>query len=126
MMGKETDMKFSNVDFLEATRYLALNWDQDTCNRSKLRRVLPWRRGKRGTRPGMTGTGPRGRERGDQEQWEFPKVVLEDWEKVEIIANVVMIATRTMFEKHFYTFGGRTFQQDGGGPIGLRGTCGVA
>ena len=72
MMGKETDMKFSNVDFLEATRYLALNWDQDTCNRSRLRRVLPWRRGKRGTRPGMTGTGQRGRKHDDQKQWYFP------------------------------------------------------
>ena len=31
-----------------------------------------------------------------------------------------------MFKRHFYNFGGRTYQQDGGGPIGLRGTCAVA
>ena len=31
-----------------------------------------------------------------------------------------------MFKKHFYTFGGRTYHQSEGGPIGLRGTCAVA
>ena len=31
-----------------------------------------------------------------------------------------------MFKKHFYKFGGKTFHQDGGGPIGPRGTCAVA
>ena len=56
----------------------------------------------------------------------FPNAVLEDWEKVVIISNMVTIVTRTMFVKHFYTFGGRTFQQFDGGPIVLRGTCGVA
>jgi len=27
---------------------------------------------------------------------------------------------------HYYTFGGKTFHQTRGGPIGLRGTCAVA
>ena len=31
-----------------------------------------------------------------------------------------------MFERHFYTFGGKQFKQSGGGPIGLRGTCAIA
>ena len=31
-----------------------------------------------------------------------------------------------MFEKHYYNVGGKTYKQDGGGPIGLRGTCAVA
>ena len=123
---RRTKMEFSNIDYLEATRYLALNWSQEECKKSKLRRVLPWRRKKRGTRPGITGSGPMGRTRGDQEQWEFPQIKLEDWEKREIVACVIRIAVEVMFKKHYYTFGGRTFHQRSGGPIGLRGTCGVA
>ena len=67
-----------------------------------------------------------GKERGDQEQWEFPNIVLEDWEKKAILAAVIRLATQTMFKKHYYTFGGKIFHQSGGGPIGLRGTCAVA
>ena len=74
------DMKWSNVDLMEGARYLALNWSEEQIRSSSLRRIIPWRRSRRGTRPGMRGEGPRGRERGDQEQWEFPPVILEDWE----------------------------------------------
>ena len=122
-----TDLEFKNVDYLEATRYLVLNWTVEKARRSNLRRVLPIRRGKRGTKPGIRGEGPRGSQRGDQEQWEFKKnIILEDWEKKQILAEVVKIATEAMFKKHYYSFGGRTYHQRGGGPIGLRGTCAVA
>ena len=121
-----TDMQFDNIDYLETTRYLVLNWTQEEARRSPLRRVLPWRRGRRGTKPGITGVGPLGKVRGDQEQWEFPQIILEDWEKKAILAAVIRIATETMFRRHYYTFGGKTFHQSGGGPIGLRGTCAVA
>ena len=52
---RRTDIQFENVDYLEATRYLALNWTHEQCMRSPLKRVLPWRRKNRGLRPGITG-----------------------------------------------------------------------
>ena len=113
------------MDWLEAARYLALNWTDKQCRDSSLRRILPWRRGKRGTRPCIIGTGPQGRERGDQEQWVFPSIVLTEEDKRTLLENVIKVATRTMFEKHSYSFLGRKFNQKGGGPIGLRGTCAV-
>ena len=122
----DSNMVWQEVDFLEGVRYLALNWDQKTCNQSKLRRVLPVRRGRRGNRPGLKGAGPRGSARGDQEQWCFPEVKLESWEKKLIIAEVVSLATKAMFSHHFYKFGGDTYHQAQGGPIGLRGTCAIA
>ena len=33
------------------------------------------------------------------------------------------LATKAMFNNHFYKFGGRSYHQAQGGPIGLRGTC---
>ena len=109
-------LDWNNVDWLECCRYIALNWSQEQCRRSRLRRVLPWRRKSQGTRPGIKGAGPKGKERGDTEQWVFPpNIKLEDWEKREIIGTVVEIATRAMFNLHFYTFGGKLFHQKGGG-----------
>ena len=121
-----SNMKWEEFDYMEGARYLALNWTAEECYRSKLRRVLPTRRGRRGTRPGLRGAGPRGRVKGDQEQWEFPPVILDEWEKKEIIAEVVSLAVKAMFRHHYYHFGGDIYHQAQGGPIGLRGTCAIA
>ena len=114
------------IDYLEGARYLALNWSAEECRRSKLSRILPRRRKKGGSRPTVRGQGPKGKERGDQEQWTFPKIVLEDWEKEEIVSEVISLATAAMFRNHYYSFGGKVFHQESGGPIGLRGTCSIA
>ena len=121
-----SEMVWQDIDYLEGVRYLALNWSQEECNRSVLRRVLPVRRGRRGNRPCIKGPGPKGRTRGDQEQWSFPEVKLEEWEKKTIVAEVIGVVTKAMFNHHYYTFGGKTYHQTRGGPIGLRGTCAVA
>ena len=65
---KKSGITWEEVDYREAARYIALNWDKDKCESSSLRRVLPRRRGRTGVRPGIKGAGPRGREPGDQEQ----------------------------------------------------------
>ena len=122
-----SNIQWENVDYLEATKYIALNWDRERCMKSKLRHVLPRRRGRTGTRPGIKGAGPRGKTRGDQEQWIFdPNVVLTEEDKREIKAIVMSIVTEELFKNHFYSFGGATFHQQQGGPIGLRATCAVA
>ena len=53
-------------------------------------------------------------------------IILEDGEKKQILAEVIKFAVLAMFKKHFYSFGGKKYNQKGGGPIGLRGTCAVA
>ena len=56
----------------------------------------------------------------------FPDIELKDWERREILAEVIGLAVQAMFENHFYEFGGKKFHQAQGGPIGLRGTCAIA
>ena len=122
-----SELKWTNLDYVEATRYLAMNWSEEQCNRSKLRRVLPTRRSKQGTRPGVRGTGPQGPDRGDQDMWKWrPNINLRGAEKKEIVARVVQVAVEVMFRTHVYTFGGVFYRQTSGGPIGLRSTCAVA
>ena len=79
-----------------------------------------------GTRPGITGDGPMNGERGDTEQWVFPKITLTKLEKKLLIATVVQLGVLTMFHTHLYQFGGVFYKQCQGGPIGLRGTCCIA
>ena len=122
----KTKIDFDNVDYGEGVKYIAMNSTEEECRTSDLRRVLPRRRGKTGTRPGVTGEDPLGRERGGQDQWIMPRVKLTDLEKRKIVATVIRIGVVTMFNTHLYTFAGKYFLQKQGGPIGLRSTCAVA
>ena len=122
-----TSIQWEDLDYLEGTRLIALNRSAEYCrSHGKLRGILPVRRKKTGSRPGVTGKGPLGAERGDQEQWKWPNVQLTEEDKRAIVAEVVKIVTEVMFDNHLYTFGGKTFRQKKGGPIGLRGTCAIA
>ena len=122
----KSDIKWEGINYLEAVRYIALNWTESRCRSSNLRKVLPWRRKNNGTRPGVRGVGPKGPMVGDTEQWVFPKVILTPEIKLEIIGTALSIAISALFHHHYYSFGGRMFKQRRGGPIGLRGTCAIA
>ena len=117
---------FDGVQYQEGARYIVLNSSEEECRSGPLKRVLPKRRFVNGTRPGVTGAGPMGAESGDQIQWKFRNMELTEFEKKLIIAKVMMIAVKTLFKSHVYSFAGKYFLQKVGGPIGLRSTCAVA
>ena len=100
-----TKVQFENVDYLEDMRSLILIWTEEDCRKCKIRRVLHWGRGRRGTRFGIRGVGPYGEESGDQEHWVFPCIT-----KSELIAIVSKIAATTMFnvQETLLLFGGET------------------
>ena len=56
----EGSLKWEGVNWKEATRYLALGRDEAWYRSSDLYRVLPWRKHKQGSRPGLTELGPMG------------------------------------------------------------------
>ena len=67
----ESSLKWEGVNWKEATRFLVLGRDETWCRGSKLWRVLPRRKHKKGVRPGLTGVGPLGAEPDDENQYEF-------------------------------------------------------
>ena len=89
-------------------------------------RVLPRRRYMKGTRPGVTGTGPAGAVSGDQDQWEFRNGELTTLEKRLSVAKVMHTAVITLFQTHSYTFGGKFYLQKKVGHIGLWSMCCIA
>ena len=120
-------LEFSGVNFKEGCKYIAANSSEASVAVNKLRRVLPWRPTKMGKRPGVTGPEALGPHSDGEALWQFPRgMELTDLDKKMVIAQVVAIGVRTMFQTHVYTFGGHLFHQKKGGPIGLRGTGAVA
>ena len=67
-----------------------------------------------------------GPDEGKKEQWIFPRVCMSEQTKKLLIATVMKIAVKTMFNTHIYTFDDKYFLQQKGGPIGLRATCATA
>ena len=121
-----SEIVWEDIDYMEGARMIVLNKSAEYCRNHPLSKVLPVRRKRTGRRPGVTGAGPLGQERGDTEQWRFPNVKLSEEDKKRIVAEVVKICTEMTFENHLYTFWGKIFKQRRGGPIGLRGTCAIA
>ena len=70
----KTDVKFKGVNYQEACRMIALTSSEQECRLGPLKRVLPVRRYKNGTRPGISGEDPLGPDVGCQEQWKFPNL----------------------------------------------------
>ena len=66
----ESNIRWKGLNWKETVRLLVLvlGKDESWCRSSGLTRVLPWRRHKHGTRPGLTGLGPMGAEKDDEKQ----------------------------------------------------------
>ena len=113
----ESSMKWDNINWKEATRFLVLGRDEAWCRSSGLYRVLPWRKHKQGSRPGLTGQGPMGAEADDEKQWEFRRgAILTNSDKKKVMAEVLRLCVELMYSTHIYTFGGRYYvQAEGGG-----------
>ena len=116
-----TEVDWKGVNWKEATRFLVLGRSEAWCRSSKLWKILPRRRYKHGTKPGLTGAGPLGAVSDDEIQWEFRgEVHLTKQMKNTVMAEVLRLSVELMYDTHIYTFGGRCYKQKEGGPIGLR------
>ena len=125
----DTEVKFDNMEWLEACKYIALTSTAQECRLGPLKRILPIRRKVNGVRPGITGEDPLSKDSGCQEQWEFKDLGsngLTGREKKLVLAKVMKTAVLAIFKTHTYSFGAKYYLQSKGGPIGLRSTCCVA
>ena len=124
-----TNISFENINWMEGCKYIALTSTEQECRIGPLKRVLPTRRSVNGTRPGITGEDPLGKESGSQDQWEYKDLGsngLTTKEKQLVMAKVMKTAVLAIFKTHTYSFNQKYFLQKNGGPIGLRSTCCVA
>ena len=122
---RKSKMKYSGFDWRRGAVYIVMNKNL-TGNLGTLWKVLPYRRKVGGTQPGMTSQGMMGRQEDLEKQWVYKTKTITEEQEREIVARVVEIAIRVVFENFCYEFGGRTFLQLFGGPIGNRLTMACA
>ena len=59
-------------------------------------------------------------------QWTFPNVEISDKEKRMIVGEIIYLGLEILFTTHCYSFKGKLFKQEDGGPIGLSNTYAIA
>ena len=118
-----TGMKFdyNNINYKKALRYLKIVGGNDHVEGIGLGRLNPKWKGKRESL--ITVGGEKSRE---EEMWRESRREPTEAEKRKIVAYVVEIAVHVAMSNHLYTFGGNTYIQASGGPIGMRATASLA
>ena len=119
---RDTKLKIEGVDYVWAGKYIALTCSPQEIDRCGLTDIVPIRRHKKGTRPGITGE----KEEEKETKWRFKRMDFTEGEKRMLLAKVIEISIKTTFKNHLYQFEGRSYIQAKGGSIGLRLTGVVA
>ena len=119
-------MKVQGLNHKEMARYIAMEMDRFDIRYYKLDRIIPIRRYKNGSRPGVTGKDPLSKTLDNEDQWIFPPHEPTEQEQKSLLAAALDIGVRTSFENHLYRFGGKIYRQKVGGPTGLRVTMAAA
>ena len=92
--AREVEIEVQNVNYMEATRFLALTMDDDEIRESRLGRIMPRMRKKASGRAcrklRLTTANSLEATTNDQNQWEWPEVNLSKEEKVEIFSKTCL------------------------------------
>ena len=118
-----SSMKIRGFSWKQGARYLAMNRTM-TGELENLEKLLP--KTKSGAKLKLKIKEINSKKEKIEDQWDFPEDVPTEEEEREIVARVAEIGVRAIFEHFCYRFGGKTFQQQSGGPIGARVTMAAA
>ena len=141
---EQSGLSIRGVDYRELAKYVRMNLSDFEIRSRKLSRIVPVRRSNKGKMPGMTGKEATKRKEPEQESDEEKKKNEEEEkpskeerfihpereatkeEEILLFATALEIAVKFLFSNNLYQFGGRTYLQSDGGPIGLRATMCIA
>ena len=118
MRMMKSSLNVKGFDWRRGLVYIVIN-KHLTNNLGKLWKILPYRKKVGGTVPGMMSQAMQGK-KDLEEQWVFKCREVDKDQLMEIVGRCLEIAMRTVFENFSYRFGGKTFLQKEGGPIGNR------
>ena len=110
-------MKVNGFSWRQGARYLAMN-QYLTGEMDSIWELLPST--KSGARISMKNRALNSKKENLEENWCFSPVEPNEDQMREIVARVAEVGVRTIFENICYCFGGKTYQQQSGGPIGAR------
>ena len=120
-----SEMKMLGFEWREGARYIAIS-KHLTGPLGDLKKVIPAKRKVGGVMPGITSQDVNRKKSKIETQWYFPRKEATKEQVRDIISRCAEIAVRTLFEKFTYNFGGKTYLQASGSPIGARITMACA
>ena len=118
---QNSDLKFENVNYKKALRYIKIVGGNEHIMGIGLKRLNPKWRGKRESLISVGGEKSR-----EDDMWRDSQREPTESEKKKIVAHVLEIAVLVAMSNHLYNFGGNTYIQASGGPIGMRATASLA
>ena len=119
---KKSRLKLSGFNWRKAMIYIISNKHLVKKISKETRKFLPIRKSSRGTKPGMNSEGLKSKEGSEESQWFYPRSSPGEEVLKEIAGLVAEIGVRILWETYCYDFGGKTYLQKEGGPIGQRPT----
>ena len=122
---RKSPLKINGFDWRQGARYIVVN-RKYTGDLDCLRDILPWKRNKGSTAPGMKSKELNSKKGEIEMQWNFPKREPTETQIREMQARIAEIGVRFLFENFVYKFSGENYHQQAGGPIGARVTMAAA
>ena len=118
----ESEVKCEGFNWKKAAVYIMANKHLVEKISKKTKKYFPIRKKAQGVTPGMNSKGLSYKENSEEMQWFYPRRNPEEEVVKEMIGLVAQIGVRVLWENYCYDFGGRTYIQGEGGPIGQRPT----
>ena len=118
----ESRIQWEGFNWKKAAIYILANKHLVGKISRETRKFLPLRKKSQGVTPGMGSKGLSNKEKSEEEQWFYPRKDPAKQVIKEMISMVAQIGVRVLWETYCYDFGGKTFLQKEGGPIGQRPT----
>ena len=115
---EKSEIEFEGFDHQKALAYIAMNRDL-TSDLEEIENLLPTRKSGRTTKLKI---GAIEKDWDPQDKFQFKNQEISGQDRIKLIARVVEIATRALFQNHAYRFGNQYYHQQEGGSIGDRWT----
>ena len=109
-------IRYENVNWPEATRYIAANSTEFETRQMGVHNLIPRRRYTKGATPGPRGPEMKSKHDTTSKQWIYRRTEYTDRERQTIQGAVMKIGVKTLFRKHVYKYGENIYRQVKGGP----------
>ena len=119
---RKSKLKTENFNWKKAIIYIMTNKGLVKTIHKKIRKFAPIQKSNKGTTTGMSSKGLNIEQGRENKQWYFPRENPNEEKLKEMIGTVVEIAIIILWKTYCYDFGGKTYIQKEGGPIGQRTT----
>ena len=123
---ENSKVEFDNVNWEEATTYIAINNNRYEARKMKVDDLIPVRRYKKGPKPTIRGEDSKSNKNLSEVKWVHNKKTYTNADKSKILGAVMKTGTKASFQNHVYRYCNQVFKQIHGGPTGFDVTGKVA